>query len=139
MFLLPPRHHARPPLDFIPPAYNPWVLQGVQRLLPLLLRVRVRRWLPSGIARVEATGAETLAELYHQFQAGRIRLILAFRHVEVDDPLTGLYLFSRLVPQAAHRQGIPLQLPIHAYFLYDRGMPLWGGKWLGWLLSRLGG
>ncbi|MEN9230339.1 MAG: 1-acyl-sn-glycerol-3-phosphate acyltransferase [Thermostichus sp. DG02_5_bins_236] len=139
MSLLPPRHHAQPPLDFIPPAYSPWLLQGVQRLLPLLLRVRVRRWLPSGIAQVEATGAETLAELYHQFQRGRIRLILAFRHVEVDDPLTGLYFLSRLVPQVAHRQGIPLQLPLHVHFLYDRGMPLWGGKWLGWLLSRLGG
>lgn len=139
LFPLPPPHFAHPPLDFIPQSYSPWVLRLVHGILPLLMRVRVRRWLPSGISKVEATGAETLAELYHQFQTGRIRLILAFRHVEVDDPLTGLYFFSRLLPQVAHRQGIPLQLPIHVHFLYDRGMPLWGGRWLGWLLSRLGG
>jgi hypothetical protein len=136
--------HHRPilpvlPLDFIPPAYSAWVLRLVHGILPLLLRVRVRRWLPSGIAKIEATGAEILARLYHQFQEGQIRLVLAFRHVEVDDPLVGLYVLSRLVPEAARRQGIRLREPLHAHFLYDRGMPLWGGEWLGWLLSRLGG
>ncbi|MEN9226006.1 MAG: 1-acyl-sn-glycerol-3-phosphate acyltransferase [Thermostichus sp. DRC_bins_24] len=136
---MPPRHFAHPPLDFIPQAYSAWVLRLVHGILPLLLRVRVRRWLPSGIAKVEATGAETLAQLYRQFQEGRIRLILAFRHVEVDDPLPGLYFFSRLVPQAARRHGIPLKWPVHVHFLYDRGMPLWGGGWLGWLLAHLGG
>ncbi|MEN9202773.1 MAG: 1-acyl-sn-glycerol-3-phosphate acyltransferase [Thermostichus sp. DG_1_6_bins_120] len=130
---------AHPPLDFIPPSYSLWVLQLVHGILPLLLRLRLWRWLPAGITQVEATGAETLAELYRQFQQGQMRLILAFRHVEVDDPLAGLYLLSRLVPQAARRQGIPLQLPLHAHFLYDRGMPLWGGRWLGWLLAHLGG
>ncbi len=139
LFPLPPRHFAHPPLDFIPQSYSAWVLQLVQGILPVLLRVRVRRWLPSGISKVEATGTETLAQLYQQFQEGKIRLILAFRHVEVDDPLTGLYFLSRLVPQAARRQGIQLKGPVHAHFLYDRGMPLWGGGWLGWLLSRLGG
>jgi 1-acyl-sn-glycerol-3-phosphate acyltransferase len=139
LLLSPPPHFARPPLDFIPPAYSAWVLRLVHGILPLLLRVRVRRWLPSGIAKIEATGAEILARLYHQFQEGQIRLVLAFRHVEVDDPLVGLYVLSRLVPEAARRQGIRLREPLHAHFLYDRGMPLWGGEWLGWLLSRLGG
>ena len=27
----------------------------------------------------------------------------------------------------------------HAQFLYDRGIPLWAGEGMGWLLSRLGG
>ena len=27
----------------------------------------------------------------------------------------------------------------HAQFLYDRGIPLWAGKTIGWLFSRLGG
>ena len=64
---------------------------------------------------------------------------MAFRHVEVDDPLCGLYLFSRAVPQAARQQGIPLRTPLAAHFLYDRGMPLWAGAGLSWALSRLGG
>ncbi|MGH7999097.1 MAG: 1-acyl-sn-glycerol-3-phosphate acyltransferase, partial [Brasilonema sp.] len=32
-----------------------------------------------------------------------------------------------------------LQYPIHSHFLYDRGMTLWAGDWLGWFFSRLGG
>jgi hypothetical protein len=81
----------------------------------------------------------TLAQLWQQFQQGNLRLILAFRHVEVDDPLCGLYLLSRTLPQVAQEQGIALRLPLHAHFLYERGMPLWAGQWLGWGLSHLGG
>jgi hypothetical protein len=44
-----------------------------------------------------------------------------------------------LLPQAARQQGISLKSPVHAHFLYDRGIPLWAGDWLGWLASRLGG
>jgi len=32
-----------------------------------------------------------------------------------------------------------LQLPIHAHFIYDRGIPLWAGSYVGWIASRLGG
>lgn len=49
------------------------------------------------------------------------------------------YLLWRLVPQVAKKQGIPLQRPIHAHFMYDRGIPLWAGSKSGWLYSRLGG
>jgi 1-acyl-sn-glycerol-3-phosphate acyltransferase len=49
----------------------------------------------------------------------------------VDDPLCGLWLLSRGLPRSLRPQ--PVQ------FLYDRGMPLWGGRPLGWVLSRLGG
>ncbi|HEY9909245.1 MAG TPA: 1-acyl-sn-glycerol-3-phosphate acyltransferase, partial [Thermosynechococcaceae cyanobacterium] len=49
------------------------------------------------------------------------------------------HLLSRSVPQAAQQQGVKLRSPIHAHFLYDRGIPLWAGKFMGWLYSRLGG
>jgi 1-acyl-sn-glycerol-3-phosphate acyltransferase len=104
-----------------------------------LLRFRTRAWLPSGITRIETANVEGLVDLYRQFQAGKIRFLMAFRHVEVDDPLSGMYLLSRAVPKVARQRGISLQYPIHTHFLYERGMPLWAGAWLGWLLSRLGG
>ena len=132
-------HHARPPLTYIPPQFNPLVLSCFQGLLPLLLRVRTRPWLTARIARVEADNLEVLVELYRQFQTGQTRFLMALRHPEVDDPLPMLYVLSRLLPQAARQQGIPLIMPLHSHFVYDRGMPLWGGAWLGWLLSRLGG
>ncbi|MFQ4141964.1 1-acyl-sn-glycerol-3-phosphate acyltransferase [Chlorogloeopsis sp. ULAP02] len=130
---------AQPGLEFIPQHFNPVVLRLTQWLLPFLLRFRVRPWLPSGILRIEVKNAEVLAELYQQFQAGKIRFLMAFRHPEVDDPLCMLYLLSRVMPRVARQQGIRLQYPIHSHFVYDRGMTLWVGDWLGWFFSRLGG
>ncbi|MGG6293899.1 lysophospholipid acyltransferase family protein [Leptolyngbya sp. AN02str] len=132
-------HYAYSGLLFIPQRFNRLILMAMQLALPVLLRIRLRRWLPTGIARVEVVNAEGLAKLYSQFQSGQCRFILAFRHPEVDDPLSMLYLLSRAVPQAARQHHIPLRSPIHSHFVYDRGMTIWAGKWLGWLFSRLGG
>ncbi|MBN4006871.1 1-acyl-sn-glycerol-3-phosphate acyltransferase [Nostoc sp. LPT] len=130
---------TQPPLKFIPQRLNLLVLQIFRWLLPIALRFRTRPWLPAGIVKVEAKNVEVLAELYQQFQAGKIRFLLAFRHPEVEDPLCMLYLLSRIVPQVARQKGITLKSLVHSYFLYDRGMTVWAGKWLGWLFSLLGG
>jgi hypothetical protein len=132
-------HHAQPKLDFIPPTFNPLILRLVHWFLPILQRFRLKSWLPAGISQIETINGETLVNLYHQFQLGKIRLILAFRHCEVDDPLSGLYLFSRVIPRIARQEGISLQSPIHSHFMYDRGMTIWAGNWLGWLFSQMGG
>ncbi|PMB32803.1 glycerol acyltransferase [Fischerella thermalis CCMEE 5319] len=131
--------HAQSRLEFIPQRFNPVVLRLAQWLLPILLRFRLRPWLPAGISRIQVKNAEILAELYQQFQAGKVRFLMAFRHPEVDDPLFMLYLLSRAVPRVARQQGIPLQYPIHSHFIYERGMLLWAGDWLGWFFSNLGG
>ncbi|MDF2388350.1 1-acyl-sn-glycerol-3-phosphate acyltransferase [Nostoc ellipsosporum NOK] len=130
---------TQPPLKFIPQRFNPLVLQILSWFLPLILRFRTRPWLPAGIVHIEAKNTEVLAQLYQQFQAGKIRLLIAFRHPEVEDPLCMLYLLSRIVPKVARQQGIPLQDLVHSYFLYDRGMTVWAGNWLGWLFSQVGG
>jgi 1-acyl-sn-glycerol-3-phosphate acyltransferase len=107
--------------------------------LPALFRLRLRPWLPTGISHVEVVNAKELALLYQRFQAGEVRFILAFRHPEVDDPFSMLYLLSRGVPKAAREYDIKLRSPVHSHFVYDRGMTIWAGDWLGWLFSRLGG
>jgi 1-acyl-sn-glycerol-3-phosphate acyltransferase len=99
----------------------------------------LKPWLPAGITAIEAINPEQLTKLYHQFQAGKIRFLMAFRHPEVDDPLCMFHLLSRGVPQIAHQQKIPLQSPIHSHFIYDRGMTIWAGNWLGYLFAGLGG
>lgn len=124
---------AQPPLEFIPPQLNPLVLRLTQGLLPAIIRSR------SAIAEIEAENVEQLVDLYQRFQAGKIRFLIAFRHPSVDDPLGIAYLLSRLVPQEARRRQVKLQEPVHAHFLYDRGIPLWAGSAVGWLYSRLGG
>jgi 1-acyl-sn-glycerol-3-phosphate acyltransferase len=132
-------HHAQPRLEFIPPRFNPLVLQAGQWFLPIMLRFRLRPWLPAGISHVEAVNVEVLVDLYQQFQAGKIRFLMAFHHPEVDDPLSMFYLVSRAVPRVAREQGIRLQSPIHSHFVYERGMTLWAGDWLGWFFSGIGG
>ncbi|MDB9459101.1 1-acyl-sn-glycerol-3-phosphate acyltransferase [Dolichospermum circinale CS-545/17] len=132
-------HSTQPPLKFIPQYHNPLVVKIVSWFLPLILRVRTRPWLPAGIVNIEAKNAEVLAELYHEFQAGKVRFLIAFRHPEVEDPLSMSYLLSRIVPKVARKKGIKLKYPLHSYFMYERGMTIWAGNWLGSLFSRLGG
>ncbi len=136
---MPKLNRAQPPLGFIPPRYRPWVVQVGYILLPLMLRLRLRPWLPAGIWPVTCPNPEVLVEGFHQFQTGKIRLMMAFRHSQVDDPMCLSYLFSRLVPRAAQARGIRLKRPLHSFFMYDRGMPLWAGRWLGWFFAAIGG
>ncbi|MEG4121615.1 1-acyl-sn-glycerol-3-phosphate acyltransferase [Microcoleus sp. N9_B4] len=124
---------VQPPLEFIPPAYNPLMMQGCKQILPWWLRFR------TSISHVQAENVETLAELFHQFQDQKVRFLLAFRHPNSDDPYCLGQLIWKLVPQAARAKGIPLQFPVHSHFIYDRGIPLWAGAGVGWLYSQLGG
>ncbi len=126
-------HQVQPPLEFIPPAYNPLVVQGCQQILPYWLRFK------TNISHIQAENVETLAELFHQFQNQKVRFLLAFRHPNCDDPYCLGQLVWKLVPQAARAKGIPLQFPVHSHFIYDRGIPIWAGAGVGWLYSRLGG
>ncbi|MBD2100781.1 1-acyl-sn-glycerol-3-phosphate acyltransferase [Leptolyngbya sp. FACHB-261] len=123
---------AQPPLSFLPPAFNPWVLRLTCLALPGWLQLRTQ------VAQIETRNLETLAKLYQEFQTGKVRFLLAFRHPSADDPFSLLYLLNLAVPQAARRFGIPLQPPTHAHFIYDRGIPLWAGQFVTWLYPRLG-
>lgn len=126
-------NRAQPPLEFIPPSLNPLVLQGVQSLLPLWLHFK------TNIAEIKGEQVETLVKLYHQFQTGKIRFLMAFRHPSTNDPFCLGHLIWKLVPKVAKQQEISLKSPIHAHFIYDRGIPLWAGSGVGWLYSNLGG
>ena len=125
--------HVQPSLEFIPPALNPLVLRLTKLLLPALVRSQ------TAITRIQADNTEVLVELYRDFEAGKTRFIMAFRHPSPQDPFCLAYLLHRLVPQVARQQQILLQRPVHAHFLYDRGIPLWAGARVGWLFSNLGG
>ncbi|MDX2270614.1 MAG: 1-acyl-sn-glycerol-3-phosphate acyltransferase [Cyanobacteriota bacterium] len=124
---------AQPPLKFIPPALNPWVLTSVQWLLPWWLRWRM------GITAVSVEGGEQLVELYRRFQAKQVRFLIAFRHPSTDDPLCLAHLLGHYLPRAATQLSVPLRWPTHAHVLYDRGIPIWAGAKVGWLFSQLGG
>ncbi|MEM1369270.1 MAG: 1-acyl-sn-glycerol-3-phosphate acyltransferase [Cyanobacteria bacterium P01_H01_bin.15] len=124
---------VQPPLKFIPPEFNPWVLRSMKFLSPYWLERQ------SAIKEIQVQHPERLVEQFAQFYQGKTRLLIAFRHPSVDDPLVLLQLFSRLLPKFAQQQHVSLPKLIHCHFLYDRGIPLWAGPWIGWLFSQLGG
>lgn len=124
---------VQPPLEFIAPDFNPLTYQIAQTLLPLWMRWRVK------IAEIEVRHPERLVDLYQQFQAGELRFMIAFRHPSVNDPFCLINLLSQAVPAAARAQGVTLKQPVHAHFIYDRGIPLWAGQQAGWFFSQMGG
>lgn len=124
---------VQPSLEFIPPAFNSLVWLGARSLLPLWLRYR------QGVTEVKVNNGAELVELYRQFQQGKIRFLLAFRHPSTVDPLCIGQLFWHIIPQIAKKQENPLKLPVNTHFIYDRGIPLWAGPQVGWLMSKLGG
>ncbi|MBF2064191.1 MAG: 1-acyl-sn-glycerol-3-phosphate acyltransferase [Calothrix sp. C42_A2020_038] len=126
-------YQAQPPLEFIQPKYNQYFLRLTHLLLPAWMRAQ------TSLTKVEAENVELLVDLYRQFQAGKIRFMLAFRHPKTDDPIALGYLFSRIVPKVARRKGINFTAPVHTHFIYDRGIPLWAGAHIGWILQHLGG
>jgi hypothetical protein len=108
-------------------------LKGTQLLLPTWVR-----WQTS-LTGVEVHQAETLVRLYQAFQSGQTRFLVAFRHPSPEDGYCLAKLLWQEVPKTAAALGISLTPPVHAHFIYDRGIPLWAGNWVGWLYSRLGG
>ncbi|MGB3496493.1 MAG: 1-acyl-sn-glycerol-3-phosphate acyltransferase [Elainellaceae cyanobacterium] len=125
--------HAQPPLQFIAPDFNPMVLWLGRSLLPFWLRRRKH------VVDIDVHEANKLVDLFHQFEAGKIRLMLAFRHPSTIDPLcVGQVVWNQL-PAIARRQGNPFRAQPHVQFIYDRGIPLWAGPAVGWLISKLGG
>ena len=123
---------AQPALDFIPPNYSAWLRHLMHPLMPL-----ITTW-QSDLAEVESHNVETLAKLYGEFAAGKTRLMLAFRHPSSMDPYALSSLLWRDLPMAARKLRLQIGTP-HSHFIYDRGIPLWAGSYLGWVFSHLGG
>lgn len=125
--------NIQPALDFLPPDFNPGVRKLCEAVVPFWIRFK------TPIADIQADQVERLVDLYQQFEAGKIRFLMAFRHPDPDDPLCMSQLLWRFVPTIAKQQGISLSDPVHAHFMYDRGIPLWAGNYVTWLFPRLGG
>ncbi|MEM6611118.1 MAG: 1-acyl-sn-glycerol-3-phosphate acyltransferase [Cyanobacteria bacterium P01_C01_bin.72] len=124
---------AQSSLEFIPPAYSPVVWNLARNIIPWWLRYS------HSLVRVEVDHPEELIELYHQFQQGKLRFMMAFRHPTVIDPPCIAQLLWNQLPQLAQQSNVSLRSPVHTHFIYDRGIPLWAGNRVGWGISKLGG
>ena len=125
--------YAQPPLEFLPPKFNPLVLRLCQILMPLWMAGK------TPIADIQIEQGDRIIELFQQFQASKIRFLLAFRHPNPNDPIALSQVFWRRIPALAKSQGVSLQDPVHFHFIYDRGIPLWAGNFVTWLFPQLGG
>ncbi|MDJ0510365.1 MAG: 1-acyl-sn-glycerol-3-phosphate acyltransferase [Crocosphaera sp.] len=125
--------NAQPPLEFIPPNFNPLLLGGVKKILPFWLKLQTE------IVDIEGRNIGKLVDIYKQFQSEENRFLMAFRHPSINDPYCMGYLIWKLLPEMAKQQKINLDFPVHSHFMYDRGIPLWAGSAVGWLYSQLGG
>jgi hypothetical protein len=108
------------------------VLTLVRALGPLYVKVALR------LDGLELQGAERLVRAWKDFQDGRARLILAFRHPYGDEPQLFSYLFDTVVPREARRLGAALPRRAHARFVHGYEVPLWSGPLVRWLLPRIG-
>jgi len=122
---------AQEGLEFLEPRFS--------RCAHLIVRLASGSYLRhgEGVTSLRVDGAETLTGEFEQFFAGHSRLIVAFRHPSVTDAPLLAYLFARRLPQLARRSGRRLSGRCHVHFLYGRGVPVWAGKALGWLLPRV--
>lgn len=93
-----------------------------------------------GIRSVHLEGAKDLARTldddFKRTDAGRT--IIAFRHPSRDDPVVLFHVLARLVPRASTDQGFRPTHPISPVFLYGRGVAVWGGPFVAWILPRSG-
>ena len=123
---------ARPALRRLPTRSSRPVQSLVRRLLPLVFRVQ-------GLEVRDGNAAEGLAKAFQAHQAGETTLLIAFRHPSTRDPLVLADLFWNRAPRTARLHNSPLARPVELRFLYDRGIPIWAGPLIGWLLQRCGG
>jgi hypothetical protein len=87
---------------------------------------------------IELRNAERLVAAFKNFQEGKSRLILAFRHPYGDEPQLLSLALDLALGREARRLGVRLPRAPHAFFLHDYAVPLWGGALIRWILPRTG-
>ncbi len=116
---------------------SPFLLGILRKITPFYLRGALH------FSSIELRDAEqqtvnSLVSLWRDFQDGKTRLILAFRHPYGDEPQVFSYLFDVLLKKRARRDRLPLAGHPHARFIHGYEVALWGGPLLRWLLPRIG-
>jgi hypothetical protein len=81
---------------------------------------------------------ERLVEAFRDFQEGRSRLILAFRHPYGDEAQLFTLAFDLRLAIEARKIGRPLPRRPHATFVHGYEVPFWSGPLVRWLLPRVG-
>ncbi len=127
-----PISRARERSRLAPSKVSPGLLAFIRAIGPLYASAALK------LEGIELRHGERLVEAWRDFQEGRIRLILAFRHPYGDEPQLFSSLFDLVLPREARKLGRPLNAPAHARFVHGYEVPLWSGALVRWLLPRIG-
>lgn len=104
-----------------------------------LMRSIMHRYARSlGFKKPEMLHPERMIGAWRDFQEGKTRLIVGFRHPYGDDPQLMAYVFHYALPWYARRSGAPLRGLTHAHFVYGVEVPWWSGNFVRWLLPNAG-
>ena len=123
---------ARPAPRLAEPRISEPLLSLFAAVSPVYLRFALR------FRSVSLLGADRAVEAFRDFQEGRTRLVVAFRHPYGDEPQLVAHAIARSIPRAARRSGRPLPRRTHAHFVHGYEVPLWMGPFVRWLLPRAG-
>jgi hypothetical protein len=119
---------VQPDLKFLAPNIQEWLLSGLRSVLPLWLHWHCK------IAEIKVSNLEQLVKTSEEFKSGKVRYILAFRHPTIDDQFAMFHLLGFALPRASSKIN-----RFSAYYVYDRGIPLWAGEIVAYLYPRTGG
>lgn len=123
----------QPPLHFIEPKFD----LKTYFLSKLALPFKMRFTTP--IRKIDFENIEVLGDLYKKFLDKKVRLLIAFRHPNADDPILLGEIFWNLVPAYFKKNKLRINDITHFHFVWDRGIPLWAGEKTGEFYSKLGG
>jgi hypothetical protein len=118
----------QPDMEFLAPRIQESLLSGLRSLLPFWLRWQCK------IPQIKVHNLEQLVKTTEEFQAGKVRYILAFRHPTIDDQFAMFHLMGVALSKAS--KDIK---KFSSYYVYDRGIPLWAGEIVTYLYPRTGG
>jgi hypothetical protein len=90
------------------------------------------------VSSIEFRRPELLLDAWREFQEGRARLILAFRHPYGDEPQVLSYAFDSALRKEARRLGFDFRNALRARFVHGFEVPLWSGPVVRWILPRSG-
>ncbi len=79
-----------------------------------------------------------LLDAWRDFQEGRTRLILAFRHPYSDEPQIFFHAFNVILAREARLAGKALAKRPHARFIHGYEVALWGDAAIRWVMPRIG-
>ena len=88
--------------------------------------------------KIEIRNAEAIVQALTEFQQGRTRLIIAFRHPYGDEPQLLFHVFERMLPRCARKLHKPLKARPRMRPVHDYAVALWGDAVIRFILPRVG-